>query len=204
MTDPNGPEPPGPRRYPAFDFGESEELVDLDTVEESESAQLLRRPGGLFEPRRPGAARPGAARPGGFGPRRPPWAGEDQEGEEPDSAPEENRLVRLYTLTGGRTRPSKGTDLDLIAQISLVEGDHRQGFADDLTPEHQTILDLVLDGPLSVAEIAAHADLPVGITRILLGDLLGWELIRVNRPVPPALLPDERILREVINGLRAL
>jgi hypothetical protein len=42
------------------------------------------------------------------------------------------------------------------------------------------------------------------VVRILLGDLLDAELIRVSRPVPTALLPDVSVLREVIQGLRAL
>ncbi|MFF6833714.1 DUF742 domain-containing protein [Streptomyces sp. NPDC012438] len=56
----------------------------------------------------------------------------------------------------------------------------------------------------SVAELAADADLPVGVVRGLLGDLLESGFVRARRPVPPARLPDERILREVIDGLRAL
>jgi hypothetical protein len=55
-----------------------------------------------------------------------------------------------------------------------------------------------------VAELAADADLPVGVVRVLLGDLLEAGFVKVRRPVPPAQLPDERILREVIEGLRAL
>jgi len=71
------------------------------------------------------------------------------------------------------------------------------------TPEHERILDLVARQPLSVAEIAATCDLPVGVVRILLGDLFAAELARVVRPAPVN-RPDERLLREVINGLRAL
>ena len=58
--------------------------------------------------------------------------------------------------------------------------------------------------PLSVAEVAAELDLPLGVVRVLIGDLLDAELVRVSRPVPPAELPDEQVLREVIHGLRAL
>ena len=36
------------------------------------------------------------------------------------------------------------------------------------------------------------------------GELVEDELVHVTRPVPPAELPDVSILREVINGLRAL
>jgi transcription antitermination factor NusA-like protein len=73
-----------------------------------------------------------------------------------------------------------------------------------LSPEHIDIVEMSRDSPQSVAELAAELDLPVGVVRVLIGDLLHAALVRVSRPVPPAELPDERILREVINGLRAL
>lgn len=111
-------------------------------------------------------------------------------------------LVRPYAMTGGRTRPgSAGARLDLIAQVVA-----EPGAVDDpsLAPEHGAILGLCRGEPLSVAELAADADLPVGVVRVLLGDLLTLGSVRVHAPVPPAELPDEHILREVINGLRAL
>jgi hypothetical protein len=55
-----------------------------------------------------------------------------------------------------------------------------------------------------VAEIASHLDLPIGIVRVLLGDLLDRELIRVHHPGPTTQLPTERLFKEVIDGLRAL
>ncbi|MFD0273031.1 DUF742 domain-containing protein [Kitasatospora sp. NPDC127111] len=115
-------------------------------------------------------------------------------------------LVRPYAMTKGRTRPS-GRDFDLIA---LVVGDVPDP-ADSpdapeppVGPEQGLILGLCRGNALSVAEIAADLDLPLGVVRVLLGDLLAAGYIRVTRPVPPALLPDERILQEVIHGLRAL
>ncbi len=58
--------------------------------------------------------------------------------------------------------------------------------------------------PRSVADIAADTDLPVGVLRVLLDDLLDAGHIRVSRPVAPAQLPDAGILKEIIDGLRAL
>jgi hypothetical protein len=121
-------------------------------------------------------------------------------------------MVRLYALTKGRTRPASEV-FDLIAMVvtdtpysadAPYAGDSPYGAEPGLAPECVAILGLCRYRPQSVAEIAADLDLPVGVVRVLLGDLLDAGLIRVSRPVPPAMLPDERILREVINGLRAL
>ncbi|WP_431039045.1 DUF742 domain-containing protein [Streptomyces sp. P6-2-1] len=73
-----------------------------------------------------------------------------------------------------------------------------------LTPEHVEILALCGDAPQSVAELAAGLDLAIGVVRVLVSDLAEAELVTVTRPVPPAELPDESVLRDVIEGLRAL
>ncbi|MFH8693211.1 DUF742 domain-containing protein [Streptomyces chartreusis] len=114
-------------------------------------------------------------------------------------------LVRPYAMTGGRTRPGPtGVRFDLIALVTLA-GTTR-GTDDDtmLGPEHRTLIELCRHETQSVAELAAGADLAVGVVRVLLGDLMERGRVTVSRPVPPAQLPDERILREVIEGLRAL
>ncbi|MGQ5576861.1 DUF742 domain-containing protein [Streptomyces sp. ECR3.8] len=113
-------------------------------------------------------------------------------------------LVRPYAVTGGRTTPGpSGVRFDLIALVTL---DPAAPAGDDpaLGPEHRALVDLCRPETQSVAELAAGADLPVGVVRVLLGDLLERGRVTVSRPVPPAQLPDERVLREVIAGLRAL
>lgn len=136
---------------------------------------------------------------------------ESRDTDTPDEPPgsrwydnEAGPLVRPYAMTGGRTRPGPGgSRFDLIALISLDTG---APVTDDtsLGPEHHALLELCRTETQSVAELAAGADLPVGVVRVLLGDLLEAGRVTVSRPVPPAQLPDERILREVIEGLRAL
>lgn len=113
-------------------------------------------------------------------------------------------VVRPYAMTRGRTSHAGQHRLDLIALVVA------QAAADDpvwdtiLSPEHAHILGRCLERPQSVAELAADLDLAVGVVRVLIGDLVDEELVHVTRPVPPAELPDESILREVIDGLRAL
>ncbi|MEU6406463.1 DUF742 domain-containing protein [Streptomyces sp. NPDC046985] len=111
-------------------------------------------------------------------------------------------VVRPYAMTRGRTSHAAQHRLDLIA---LVVAEYRVEDPDHaLSPEHVDIVDLCRDAPQSVAELAAELDLPVGVVRVLIGDLVDEEYVHVSRPVPPAELPDESILRDVINGLRAL
>ncbi|WP_327372627.1 DUF742 domain-containing protein [Streptomyces sp. NBC_01216] len=114
-------------------------------------------------------------------------------------------LVRPYAMTGGRTRPGpSNVRFDLIALVVVDDDPPDRAEETFLGPEHRTLLALCRAETQSVAELAAEAGLPVGVVRVLLGDLLEAGLVRVSRPVPPAQLPDERILREVIDGLRAL
>ncbi|MFD7108100.1 DUF742 domain-containing protein [Streptomyces celluloflavus] len=113
-------------------------------------------------------------------------------------------VVRPYAMTRGRTRTAAEGRLDLIALV-IAETRADETVADQtLSPEHVDIVGRCRRTPLSVAELAAGLDLPVGVVRVLIGDLLDAGLVHVSRPVPPAELPDEQILREVIDGLRAL
>lgn len=114
-------------------------------------------------------------------------------------------LVRPYAMTGGRTRSGpSGVRFDLIALVTLDPGGLTADGNPALGPEHRSLVDLCRTETQSVAELAAGTDLPVGVVRVLLGDLLDLGRVTISRPVPPAQLPDERILREVIAGLRAL
>ncbi|MFB7597911.1 DUF742 domain-containing protein [Streptomyces sp. NPDC056160] len=113
-------------------------------------------------------------------------------------------VVRPYAMTRGRTSHAGQHRLDLIAvvitepHVDDPETDH------SLSPEHVDIVELCRDTPQSVAELAAELDLPIGVVRVLIGDLVDEEYVHVSRPVPPAELPDESVLRDVISGLRAL
>nr|WP_233533851.1 DUF742 domain-containing protein [Kitasatospora sp. SolWspMP-SS2h] len=108
-------------------------------------------------------------------------------------------MVRPYALTKGRTRPGRSFDL-----IALVVTDVPDPTVLPVGPEQAAILAVCRGNALSVAEIAADLDLPLGVVRVLLGDLLDAGHIRVSRPVPPELLPHAHVLQEVIHGLRTL
>jgi hypothetical protein len=110
-------------------------------------------------------------------------------------------VVRPYAMTSGRTRPVFGA-FDLISIILSVPMEVPDGA--DLAPEAAEIL-RYCRRPMSVAEIAAHLDLPAGTVKVLLGDLLRQRLIRTRDPeTDPNGGPSIRVLEAVINGLRAL
>ncbi|MFC4013844.1 DUF742 domain-containing protein [Nonomuraea purpurea] len=107
-------------------------------------------------------------------------------------------LIRLFGLTGGRARP-QGEAFDLVAIVTTA-GDVEPA---DLVPEHHAVLSLCRR-PTPVADVAAHLKLPLNITRVILGDLRREGLISIERPRPVAQTIDERIYREVLDGLRSL
>ncbi|GII30613.1 DUF742 domain-containing protein [Planotetraspora mira] len=109
-------------------------------------------------------------------------------------------LLRPYTLTRGRTRPS-GPDLDLMTMIRTAPSAHTR--AAGLPPEHLRILQMCL-APASVADIASDMGMSLNVMRILLGDLREQGLITARPQATVAQLPEERLLREVIQGLQAL
>ncbi|MEU1850724.1 DUF742 domain-containing protein [Streptomyces sp. NPDC019990] len=111
------------------------------------------------------------------------------------------RLVRPFTLTGGRTRPSRA-DFTLIATVTAV--DPQPATPARCQPEHTRILRLCA-APVAVAELAARLDLPVSVVVILLCDLLeaGRITVRPPRLVSPT-APDLDLLQKVRDGLGRL
>jgi hypothetical protein len=114
-------------------------------------------------------------------------------------------VVRPYALTGGRTDPAGNTVLDLIAVI--VASGPTPGPAElaKLSPEHRKLLSLC-QAPVTVADAAADVALPLGVVRVLLADLIQQDKISVLPPQParPHTSTDLDVLKEVLDGLRAL
>jgi Protein of unknown function (DUF742) len=109
-------------------------------------------------------------------------------------------IVRPYALTWGRTR-ARGPALDLISIV--VGADPASVDRYGLYPEHLEVL-AICRRPTPVADIASDVDLPLGVVRVLLGDLREKGLIEVRQPAAPSRAADERILRQVLDGLHAL
>ncbi|MFH9978844.1 DUF742 domain-containing protein [Streptomyces sp. NPDC017179] len=105
------------------------------------------------------------------------------------------RLVRPFTVSDGRTRPSIA--LDLMSQVMAT------GAAPPvhLGPEHGQALDLCR-APLPVAEIAAHLKLPAVVTKVLLSDLVDCGALTTGPPAYHHHPTDRALLEAVLDGLR--
>ncbi|MEU5990973.1 DUF742 domain-containing protein [Spirillospora sp. NPDC047418] len=112
-------------------------------------------------------------------------------------------VVRPYAMTRGRTRPD-GAGFELIAVVAATgvpAGDRLR-----YSPDHARVLRRCAT-PVPVVDLAADLGLPIGVVRVLLGDLRDEGLVAVvaeAQPAAPGRRPPSGVLREVLNGLRAL
>jgi uncharacterized lipoprotein len=107
--------------------------------------------------------------------------------------------VRPYALTHGRTQPAGETAPGLLDVVVATGPRDSEGIRP--SPEQRRILGLC-GKPVTVADLASDIDLPVGVVRVLVGDLAQHSLVEVTKPAGPA--ASERLLREVLDGLQAL
>ncbi|MFJ4807808.1 DUF742 domain-containing protein [Streptomyces longwoodensis] len=105
------------------------------------------------------------------------------------------RLVRPFTVSNGRTRPSVA--LDLLSQVRTT-GATPPG---PLGPEHAQALDLCRS-PVPVAEVAAHLKLPAVVTKVLLSDLVDCGALTTKPPEYQHNPTDRALLEAVLDGLR--
>ena len=120
------------------------------------------------------------------------WEGEV--GDEPS-------LVRPYTLTAGRTNTQVHLPLEApIGRLPTAKPPRWPG--NDVRGQ---ILTMSIDLP-SVAEIAAHLTLPLGVARVLIGDLVTQGYLQVHTTLGDSATNDERreLIGRTLRGLRAL
>ena len=112
-----------------------------------------------------------------------------------DEAPRP-RLIRSYTLTSGRT--STSVDLPMEATLRLQAGAE----APVLSPSAAQVLEVC--DRRSVAEVSALTKMPIGVARVLLGDLIEQGLIRIQATITEKTSNDERLelIERTLRGLR--
>jgi hypothetical protein len=109
-------------------------------------------------------------------------------------------VVRPYAVTKGRTLPGGGASLGLIDVIVATGQRASEHFRPG--PEHRRIL-AFCRRPMPIVDLTSEIDLPLGVVRVLLGDLMSEEMVRVVSAQRQQ-LPDQRLLRMVLDGLESL
>ena len=115
---------------------------------------------------------------------------------EPEDEAYRPRLIRSYTLTAGRT--ASKVDLALEATMRLQAGAE----APVLSPSAAQVLEVC--DRRSVAEVSALTKMPIGVTRVLLGDLIEQGLVRIQATITDKTSTDERLelIERTLRGLR--
>ena len=106
-------------------------------------------------------------------------------------------VVRPYAITGGRTRSQHAYPLEALVLTSAIG----QKPGPSRSPEARAICELCTKSR-SIAEVAAHLRVPIGVVRVLVGDLAGDGLVLVHEGSAEA--PDNQLLERVLSGLRRL
>src|SRR5205085_11054802 len=99
------------------------------------------------------------------------------------------RLVRPYTVTGGRTQPRYQLAIEALVTATVLEPRDLSVLA----PECQAILQFCRDWR-SVAEVSAVLRLPLGVARILIADMSADGLVRIHQRDDSEGRPDLHLL----------
>jgi hypothetical protein len=119
----------------------------------------------------------------------------------PDHRQHRDRVVPVYAFTGGRTRAA-GQELPLEAVVTATDPASRPDAA--LHMESRAIVQLC-SGPKSLTEIGAALGVPVGVARVLVGDLAnaGYLQVHLPRTAEGDGGPGHEILGRLLDGLRS-
>ena len=109
------------------------------------------------------------------------------------------RVVPVYAVTGGRTR-SSAAELPMESLVSATEWHPWPG----MQTEYRAILEMA-DHPISLVEIGAALQIPVGVARVLVSDLAGAGYVSVYEPEQTGDngRPRPAVLERLLEGLRA-
>jgi hypothetical protein len=108
-------------------------------------------------------------------------------------------IVRPYTWTKGRTHSSLELELE-----TLVSTERPLTEQDGAPVEHWTIAELCIS-PRSVAEVSALLAVPLGVAKVLIGDMAETGVLTVHRTAATAGSRAHLMLMErVLSGLRRL
>ncbi len=107
--------------------------------------------------------------------------------------------IRPYAWTGGRTRTKHLLELETLVSLRAIATGPG---ADRL--EHESVAELCRE-PRSVAEVGALLGVPIGVVKVLLGDMADLGLVSVHETVSENGSESHLTLMErVLSGLRQL
>jgi len=110
--------------------------------------------------------------------------------------------VRSYVLTQGRTRSNADLPLETLVKVSPQGA----SAAPRLALERKKIVALCTSA-ISIAEISAHLSIPLGVARVLVGDMSEEGFLISYKPQHAQTgeqRPDLKLLERVLDGLQAL
>lgn len=111
-------------------------------------------------------------------------------------------FVRPFVRSQGRTRAEVDLPLEaLVSTSAMVATSENTGVMPSLD-EHRIVLGLCSQ-PRSIMEVAALAGIPLGVARVLVGDLAASGELTVHRTVD-RVGPGAELLRRVLSGLNEL
>ena len=109
------------------------------------------------------------------------------------------RLVRPYAIAGGRTTTTHAQP-DLATQVKATRLNYDPT---DLEPEHEDVVALCRR-PMAIAEVAAQMNIPLFVTKVLVGDLIDRGALETGRRILDNPPPDMRLLEQILDRLHAL
>jgi hypothetical protein len=118
----------------------------------------------------------------------------------PDQKRSPNR-ARPYTLTGGRTRAR--IELPIEAAVEALTSN---GESDWAPGDVRAVILRLCSTRQSIAEISSYAGLPIGVVRVLVGDLVESGHLRVHATLTDHATDSDRrrLIERTLVGLRAL
>ena len=125
---------------------------------------------------------------------------DDQNYEDDEVEASGSTSVRPYAWTRGRTRSGYALEIETLVSTSS-RGREQLGV---LQYEHRSVAELC-DHARSVAEVAALLSVPLGVAKVLVGDMAGLGLVVVHQTVSGnGDVPDLALMERVLSGLRRL
>ena len=113
------------------------------------------------------------------------------------AGPESGRLIRPYTMIGGRTIAESDISLEAQIQATARASQHLGAYR----WEAAKVVELV-QSPMALIEIAARLQIPIGVARVLVADLVGDGAVMLH--IPEKQQSFASLLERVLDGVRNL